>query len=107
MEKYYTKKGRVGVLVSYGYGAGWSTWRCKEDSIEFFCMDKTLVEMKLNDVPHYEVEEYIQSLNYDYYMGGWDDTVVVFLEPNTKFVITEYDGYESLKTYDDFKWLTS
>lgn len=45
VDKYYNEQGEVAVLVSSGFGAGWSTWVGGDES--FLCMDKGLVELHL------------------------------------------------------------
>ena len=46
MEK-YIKDGKVGVLVSPGYGAGWSTWG--DDGLrDQLALDSRLVQAKLD-----------------------------------------------------------
>lgn len=96
MEKYVNDSGQIGVLVSGGFGAGWSTWG--EDS-NFLSMDKTLVEMKLNNAPQEEVEAYCEKVKgVAPYMGGWDDARVEWIDKGTSFTIEEYDGSESLRT---------
>ena len=101
MEKYVNERGEVGVLVSYGFGAGWSTWSGYIDA-QFLAMDKTLVEMALNNTSADEVETYIKGVKGDVpYMGGWDDVEVEWLARGTVFVIEEYDGSESLRTISD------
>ena len=46
VEKYYNENGELGVLISTGFGAGWSSWNC--DEIAF---DKRVVEYWLNESP--------------------------------------------------------
>ena len=100
MEKYYDDSGRVAVLVSSGFGAGWSTWAGGDSS--FYAMDKTLVEMKLNKSPASEVASYCEKMQGDEpYMGGWDDVEIEWLECGESFTIEEYDGSESLRTMSD------
>jgi hypothetical protein len=94
MDKFENDKGQIGVIVSCGYGAGWSTWG---DDSEFLSMDKTLVDMKLNDVSEDIVEEYCkEEKKLDQYMGGWKDAEVKWLDKGDSFRIDEYDGNESL-----------
>ena len=46
VEKYYNENRELGVLISPGFGAGWSSWSC--DEIAF---DKRVVEYWLNENP--------------------------------------------------------
>ena len=100
MEKYVNGDGEVGVLVSRGYGAGWSTW---STAPEFMAMDKTLVQMKLDNATEEEVQEYLSAYKHDVaggYTGGWNDCVVVWLDKGQSFRIDEYDGSETITTVD-------
>jgi hypothetical protein len=45
--------------------------------------------------------EFAESLGYTGYMGGAEDVRVEWLEPGTRFMIDEYDGSESIRTFDD------
>ncbi len=95
------------VLISPGYGAGWSTW--VEDDIRAYvrtyqpiidAIEKGEDYMPLVDVLKKELEEKDKYL----YTEGADDLVVVEVEP--PFYIDEYDGYESVKTPSDYNWIT-
>lgn len=102
--KYYNKDGKVGVLVSRGYGAGWSSWATNHE--QFMATDKTLVEMCLKECSEEEVEKYLLSKGVDEYLGGWGDCVVEWLDEGAFFMIQEYDGSESLFISEDL-WLTT
>jgi hypothetical protein len=100
MDKYENEHGKIGVIVSGGFGAGWSTWWGGDS--EFLSMDKTLVEMKLNGAKEAEVEAYCQKVKGDSpYMGGWANARVVWLDKGTSFTIEEYDGSEGLILVSD------
>lgn len=63
VEKYENDKGQIGVIVSGGYGAGWSTWeRTNIITSEFLCMDKTLVEMALRKAPVSEINYRVKDI---------------------------------------------
>jgi len=99
MEKYKNKEGKIGVLVSGDYGAGWSTWH---NNSTFLAMDKELVAMKIKNTPIEEVEAYCLKINGKApYMGGWDDAEIAWVEEGFRFTIEEYDGSESLRSIDD------
>lgn len=102
IEKYYNEVGEVAVLVSGGYGAGWSTWG--GGGIEsFLCMDKGLVELHLKGASEKEVREYIKiKTSRDKYVGSaWEDIQIKWLPQGTAFIIEEYDGAESIRTLDN------
>lgn len=96
VEKFYNETGEVAVLISPGYGAGWSTWNSRYDDVLF---DKRIVELVLSDMKGLITEELMAEFGYpDMYLGGVDQLVVEWLVPGTAFNINEYDGAESLIT---------
>jgi hypothetical protein len=100
------RDGKVAVLVSRGYGAGWSTWT---DEVETYLFHPKLVQM-VEEERHSEIttEWMEQELGLDVsYTGGTDGLEIEWVPVGTKFVIHEYDGHESLKTIDDFYWMTA
>lgn len=98
-----------GVLVSGGFGAGWSTWN-KRYKKELAC-DKRIIEYFLENMSDKEVEfggeeiekdiklfeEYIESLGYSgVSLIGLDGLGVEWVPFGNDFFITEYDGQETL-----------
>ena len=100
MEKLY-KDGMTAVLVSPGYGAGWSTWMYEYPECLF---DGKLAQMLLDHVDHQDVVEYCEKTYPDAYLGGLDDLEVIWLPTGTKFRITEYDGSEGVEILDEVVW---
>lgn len=94
------------VLISPGFGAGWSTWSGKEYR-EFLLFDKGLIELAKRKATETEVKEYIKEKlgeNVYIYTGGWTDVIIVKVEDDDKFMVNEYDGSESLKFRDNEVW---
>ena len=91
IEKLYNDKGEVAVAVSYGYGAGWSSWN------DVNPMDKRYNELILAE-KWKEAEELAEEE--DLYAGGLKDCVIIWLDEGTAFSIKEYDGAESIVTND-------
>lgn len=94
------RDGKVAVLVSPGFGAGWSTW----NGIKELIFHPEIV--KLVEQERYEeiTEEFCQELlNTDDYICvlGVNDLTIAWLDEGTHFIINEYDGYESIYTVDD------
>ena len=87
------------VLVSYGYGAGWSTWN--KEHAEFLATDPTLVTMAQRNAGEDEVSEYLETLGKDVYMGGWVDVEVIPVMEGSRIQINEYDGAESIQFLND------
>ena len=93
MKKYKNDSGEIGVLVSYGFGAGWSTWNTPD---KFYAMDRGLVQLRIKCAPIDKVEKYCNKKGFEPYMGGWEDVQIEWLPKGTRFAINEYDGSESL-----------
>lgn len=94
------RNGKVAVLISPGYGAGWSTWSDKHDETLLF--DKRFVEAAEAGVD--DIDTLVkQVLGEDAYVytGGWRDIQVVWLDEGTHFTVDEYDGWESIKYLSD------
>lgn len=98
-ERRYDDQGLVAVLISPGFGAGWSTWSDSEQT-EAMLFDSRLVDFVLSHGTE-GLGDYAESIGYTGYMGGAEDVRVEWLEPGTRFVVEEYDGSESLRTFDD------
>ena len=92
------KDGQVAVIVSPGFGAGWSTW-ADSNVAEFVLFDKSLVE-KVGDGDFAQfakarVREVFGEDTY-FYLGGADDCEVQWVPEGADFEVREYDGSESL-----------
>jgi len=92
------KDGKVAVLYSPRYGAGWSTWADHKDR-ETLCMDRRIVQPFL-DGNFEEALAAAHSLVCGLYSGGFEELKVVWIPVGTPFRITEYDGYESIEYSD-------
>ena len=101
----YIKEGKVAVLYSPGFGAGWSTWN--EAFAEFFVFDKGLVELALSGAKGDAVRKYLESLPDILYLGGWEDISVKYLPVGTVFHINEYDGSEAVIVFDENDYFTA
>lgn len=94
--KKYEKDGKVAVLISPGFGAGWSTWN--QDYAEELCFDADIVEAVLAE--DYTKAESVASLKYEgIYTGGCGDLNVVWVEKGVQFEVEEYDGHENINVH--------
>lgn len=98
-QRRYNEDGGVAVLISPGFGAGWSTWG-DLDQREAMLFDSRLVDYVLAQGTD-GLAEYAESLGYTGYTGGASDVEVIWVDPGTRFLIDEYDGSESIRTFDD------
>jgi len=105
MEKEYEKvekNGKVAVLVSPGFGAGWWTWNKSELSP----FEPKVVNMVLKGKRNEITDEWIkENLGVDIYMGGAEDLEVVWVDKGLKFSINEYDGSESLYIENELEFI--
>jgi len=101
MEK-VIREGKVGVLVSPRFGAGFSTWGYPTEAI----FDPTLIELVENE-KWQEAIDYCESTWSDVYSGGVQDLKVEWIPEGTKFKIAEYDGSETIWFLDDINWITA
>jgi hypothetical protein len=101
-QKRYNEEGQVAVLISPGFGAGWSTW--SSDHAEALVFDSRLVDYVLLN-GNISLGNYAKELGYDSYMGGAGDVVVIWVDAGTRFVIEEYDGSESIRTFEDLSYI--
>lgn len=106
VDRYFNNEGKVGVLVSGGFGAGYSTWN-DDDLKEFLIFDKTNVELVIKG--DYEglkkrLEALSSSLGEYISYHGVDDLSVEFLPKGAAFKIREYDGNERIELLDEIDW---
>ena len=95
----------VAILVSYGFGAGWSTWNGDHENLLF---DPNIVDMLEQDKPDYNaITEYCEKTYEDGYFGGLDGLEVVWIPKGKKFRLTEYDGAENVEFLEDINWFTA
>lgn len=86
------RDGKVAVLVSPGFGAGWYTWN---SSCEDMVFDRQLVEAVEKD-DYAALISRANELCPDGYFGGADGLAVYWVPEGEAFEITEYDGSEHL-----------
>jgi hypothetical protein len=100
MEK-VIRDGKVAILFSPGFGAGWYSWNQEHPEIVFDPMIVDCVEKK--DMA--KLETYIAMKYPEIYTGGLDDLTVKWISEGTLFRIHEYDGSESIEVKEDLDWL--
>ena len=95
--------GKVAVLSSPGYGAGWSTWNPDYPEMVF---DPGLVDLVLEGNEE-KILAYIVLKWPTAFMGGVEDLRVDWLPEGVDFVIEEYDGAETIVFKNEVKWITA
>ena len=91
--------GKVAVLVSSGFGAGWSTWNYQY-ATELW-VEPTIVKMLDEGKSQDEILAYCTVKYPEGYFGGIDDLAVQWVPVGTHFRIHEYDGSESLEVREE------
>lgn len=112
IEYHYNDKGEIGVLVSCGYGAGWSTWNHKYGvklAVDKRIIDKllehigdkewcTAISSFVDNKTKKEFSDYLSSIGYDnVYLSGLVQCNLVYVPFGSAIRINEYDGSESLE----------
>ena len=92
------KDGKVAVMFSPGFGAGWSTWNTKiRDALLF---DPEIAQAVL-DGDKLKAGIIAARKFPDGHFGGARDLTVEWLDKGTVFDVEEYDGSESLHIIGD------
>ena len=95
------------VLISPGFGAGWSTWN--DPRIAF---DERLIRAFERGISEEDMKDLCMECGYGSgmyceaspYMGGFSDLRVVDIPSGTLFQIKEYDGSEYIEYFDEDEW---
>ena len=104
MELYWNEdRTKYAVLVSPGYGAGWSTWNQRE-----LAYDKRVVEYYLKHSHSTNTEDVafkMEKLGYEgVYCGGWHKIHLEWVDKNAIWKMREYDGSERIEYYNPDCW---
>lgn len=117
VKPYYNEdKNSVAVLISLGFGAGWSTWNGEELAydarvVEFFLKHSNDTQWLHNcstrgTKENKEANDFFTSLGYEHpYMGGFGSLKLVWIPTGTLFRIQEYDGAESIEFFSKEDWM--
>ena len=98
------RDGKVAIIYSPRYGAGWYSWH----GIEELLYDPNIVDM----VERAEDYENIIKYCYKTYgekngLGGAEGLKIFWLDQGTEFYIDQYDGAESVVTKSAITWLSA
>lgn len=110
--------GKVAVLFSPGWGAGWSTW-CHEDSNRrrmmfdpamASCIVRYTAKVKVSASDafyaemHEELERIAEEHYPDEYAGGLEGLRIAWVSRGVQFRINEFDGNEQVEVNEDSLW---
>ena len=95
--------GKVAVLYSPEFGAGWSTWNPEVPELVF---DPAIVVFVEKD-QWAELETYVILKYPGIFKGGMKDLAVAWLPEGTEFRISEHDGAENIEIKEKTGWITA
>jgi hypothetical protein len=107
------KDGKVAVLYSPGFGAGWSTWNMypegRDSPLSELLFDSVIVDFVLNKPENWlqGIEAYCELIYPGAYTGGASDLEVMWIPAGSQFLVEEYDGSESVVLSDEMKWIVA
>lgn len=94
------RDGKVAVLYSPGFGAGWTTWGAPPELL-FDPEIVALVEAsKKNKIPGL-----IKKRGFSFYAKGALGLKIMWLDQGTLFRVSEYDGEETIETINDIEFI--
>jgi len=96
-----SENGKVAVLYSPEFGAGWYTWNQDHPEILFDPAMVKLVEKGQYD----ELATYVELKYPGIYTGGLKNLKVEWIKEGSQFRVVEYDGSESIEVQDNMEWL--
>ena len=96
-----SENGKVAVLYSPEFGAGWYTWNQEHPEILFDPAMVKLVEKGQYD----ELATYVELKYPGIYTGGMSNLKVEWIKEGSQFRVVEYDGSESIEVNDEIDWL--
>ncbi len=98
------RDGKVAVLYSPDFGAGWFTWNTEHPQCLYDPDVVAWVEQGKSDEQFPDLEDKYGDYFYD---GGRHDLVIAWVPEGTLFRIDEYDGSETLVLASDQEWQTA
>ncbi len=88
--------GKVAVILSRDFGAGWSSWNPEHPECMF---DPEIAKMVCHGEDPDKIETYARDkYGYDFCAAASDYLMIQWLPQGTKFYIEEYDGRETVVT---------
>lgn len=98
-----SQDGKVAVLYSPQFGAGWYTWNREHPEIMFDPNIVKFVEKK----EWVKCRAYVELKYPSIYAGGMEDLEIAWVTEGTLFKINEYDGNESIELKESDDWFVA
>lgn len=96
------RDGKVAVIFSPGYGAGWYSWHLREDLL----FEPAIVHW-IEQGDFEKIQAHLHLKYPDVYFGDIEDLSIKWLDQGTEFIIDEYDGHESVCVKNEVEWLSA
>lgn len=109
-EKEIIRDGRVAILYSPGFGAGWYTWHGVPELLrdpEVVHLVECRSKVPPDEQTYYteKIVAYCENTYGTHYYGGAEDLEIVWIELGDKFRVNEYEGSESIEYLATSVWL--
>ena len=95
------RDGKIAVVYSPGFGAGWYTWNQEHPEMIF---DPAVVDFVENKQAE-ELLAYAMLKWPDAYLGGIEDLRIQWVDKGSLFRINEYDGSETIEFKENDSWM--
>ena len=105
MEK-VIRDGKVAVLYSPGWGAGWYSWHGMEELLYHPTLVQMVEDGQRLDITN-ELCNSILGKGRRVVVMGEENLTIEWLPIGTEFIIDEYDGNESITLKGNTNWLTA
>lgn len=115
MKRFYDEHGNLAILISPGFGTGWST----DNEILEFAIDAELVKMVYDavhpsSVPKEKIEKRCKEIVDEidkpdpyFYLNlfGWNNVIIKWIPKGKVFQIRNYDGNEYIQYFNKEEWI--
>ena len=95
--------GKVAVIYSPEFGAGWYTWN---EEVPELLFDPAMVQL-IESGQYDELATYVTLKYPKVYTGGLTSLQVKWIPEGTSFRVVEYDGNESVEVKEELDWIVA
>ena len=95
------RDGKVAVVVSPGFGAGWSTWVSSDMAERALFSPEVVAWVEGGKAGDIQLPDDLAGA----YDGGLQDAVIQWIDAGTAFYVEDYDGHETLRMFGFDGWV--
>jgi len=99
------RKGKVAVLYSPGWGAGWKSWGAPMEAVFHPRIVELVEKDKRHEITKTLMIELFGEEEGKFYLGGARDLEIEWIDKGVEFDISEYDGNESIEYKGRSDWM--